>query len=117
MPPVKRLFGPMFISMGVLHFAVPKPFMAIMPDYLPAHKELVQLSGVFEGVAGAATMVPRTRRFGRLLSVATLLGVFPANVNMALHPERYPLVPGGRAALVARLPFQGLFIWWALKAE
>ncbi|MEV4423032.1 hypothetical protein AB0L40_24085 [Patulibacter sp. NPDC049589] len=117
MPPIERLFGPMFITAGILHFAIPKPFESIVPDYLPAHKELVQLSGVVEGVAGAATMVPRTRRFGRLLSVATLIGVFPSNVNMALHPERYPQVPGGRAALIARLPLQGLLIWWAAKAE
>lgn len=117
MPPIKRLFGPMFITAGILHFAIPKPFEAIVPDYLPAHKELVQLSGVVEGVAGAATMIPRTRRFGRALSVATLLGVFPSNINMAVHPERYPQVPGGRAALIARLPLQGLLIWWATKAE
>lgn len=117
MLPIRRLFGPFFITAGVLHFAVPKPFEAIVPDYLPAHRELVQLSGLVEGVAGAATMIPRTRRFGRLLSAATLIGVFPSNVNMALHPEKYPVVPGGRPVLLARLPLQGLLIWWALRAE
>jgi len=116
MPHVTRFFGPFFLSAGILHFVIPKPFESMVPDYLPAHKELVQISGVVEGVAGIATMVPRTRRFGRLLSVATLVGVFPSNVNMALHPEKYP-VPGGRAALLARLPLQGLLIWWAAKAR
>jgi len=116
MPHVTRFFGPFFLSAGILHFVIPKPFESMVPDYLPAHKELVQVSGVVEGVAGIATMVPRTRRFGRLLSVATLVGVFPSNVNMALHPEKYP-VPGGRAALLARLPLQGLLIWWAAKAR
>ena len=39
----------------------------------------------------------------------SLLAVFPANVNMALHPERYDsLAP---ALLWARLPVQGLFAW------
>lgn len=115
MLPVRRLFGPMFVTAGILHFAIPKPFESIVPDYLPAHRELVQLSGVVEIVAGAATMHPRTRRWGRLLSVATLLGVFPSNVNMALHPERYP-VPGGRRMLLARLPLQGLLVLWARRA-
>jgi uncharacterized membrane protein len=115
MPSITRFFGPFFISAGIAHFVIPKPFESMVPDYLPAHKELVQLSGVVEGVAGVATMIPSTRRFGRALSIATLLGVFPANVNMALHPEKYP-VPGGQAALIARLPLQGLLIWWAAKA-
>jgi uncharacterized membrane protein len=35
---------------------------------------------------------------------------------MALHPERYRKVPGGRAALLARLPFQAVFIAWAWAA-
>jgi uncharacterized membrane protein len=112
-----RLFGPFFVSAGIAHFVIPKAFESMVPDYLPSPKALVQVSGVVEGVAGVATMVPRTRRFGRLLSIATLVGVFPANVNMALHPEKYPQVPGGQPALIARLPLQGLLIWWAAKAR
>jgi uncharacterized membrane protein len=49
-----------------------------------------------------------------LWSIATLVGVFPANVHMALHPERYRKVP--KAALYARLPVQGLFVAWAYAA-
>jgi uncharacterized membrane protein len=35
--------------------------------------------------------------------------VYPANVEMALNPERYPKIPV--AALWARLPLQFLFGW------
>jgi uncharacterized membrane protein len=48
--------------------------------------------------------------------MATLAAVFPANVHMALHPERYPRIPGGRPALIARLPIQAVFIAWARAA-
>ena len=48
--------------------------------------------------------------------IALLLAVFPANVHMALHPGEYEDVPGGRAALWARLPFQGVFIWMVRAA-
>jgi uncharacterized membrane protein len=41
--------------------------------------------------------------------IATLVAVFPANLHMAPHPERYARIP--RWALYARLPFQALFIW------
>ncbi len=113
---VRRAFGPFFVVAGVMHFVTPKTYEAIMPDYLPAHRELVYASGVAEIVGGAATMHPRTRRFGAWFSAATLVGVFPANLHMALHPERYPQVPGGRRSLVLRLPFQLAFLAWAFAA-
>ena len=116
MPSVRRLFGPFFVVAGVLHFVTPKTYESIMPDYLPRHRELVYASGVVEIVAGAATMHPGTRRFGSLLGIATLVGVFPANLHMATNPDRYPQIPGGRKALYARLPLQLLLIAWARAA-
>jgi uncharacterized membrane protein len=113
---VRRLFGILFTLAGVLHFARPHWYEAIMPDYLPAHRELVYASGAAEIAGGLGTLHPRTRRAASWWSVATLVAVFPANVHMALHPERYPDVPGGAAALYARLPLQALFVAWALAA-
>jgi len=110
-----RLFGPVFIFAGIMHFVIPRTYEAIMPEYLPAHRELVYASGVAEIIGGAATMHPRTRRLGSVFSILTLVAVFPANVNMALNPDRYE-VPGGTAALWGRLPLQLLFIAWARAA-
>jgi uncharacterized membrane protein len=102
---------------GVLHFARPRIFEAIMPPYLPAHRELVYASGACEIAGGLGTLHPRTRSAAGLLLAATMVGVFPANVHMALHPERYKTLPGGRPALYARLPLQAAFIWWSLRAR
>ncbi|MDW5592901.1 hypothetical protein VSS74_01030 [Conexibacter stalactiti] len=113
---MRRLFGPVFVFTGILHFAKPRIYESIMPDWLPAHRELVYASGVAEIVAGAATLHPRTRRAGGWLSIATLVAVFPANLHMALHPERYRAIPGGQVALLARLPLQLLLIAWAHAA-
>jgi uncharacterized membrane protein len=110
-----RLFGPFFVFAGVMHFAIPRTYEAIVPDWLPARRALVQASGVAEIAGGLAVLHPRTRRAGSVFSIATLLAVFPANVHMALHPERYR-VPGGRRSLYARLPVQLLFIAWARAA-
>jgi uncharacterized membrane protein len=110
-----RLFGPFFVFAGVMHFVVPRTYEAIVPDYLPAHKELVQASGVAEIAGGLGVMHPRTRRLASWWSVATLIAVFPANLHMALNPDKYK-VPGGRTALYLRLPVQLLFIAWALAA-
>jgi uncharacterized membrane protein len=111
-----RSFGRMFIFAGIMHFVIPKTYESIMPDYLPAHHELVLASGVAEIVSGAAVLNPSTRRLGSKLSIATLIAVFPANLHMALHPERYKDIPGGRPALLGRLPLQLLLIAWARAA-
>ncbi len=76
-----------------------------MPGYLPAHRELVYASGVAEIVGGAGVLHPKTRRAAGWWLIATLLAVFPANVEMAVHAERFKQFP--RAALWARLPLAG----------
>jgi uncharacterized membrane protein len=105
-----------FIFAGVMHFVIPRTYESIVPDYLPAHRALVYASGVAEIAGGTGMLHPRTRLIASWWSIATLIAVFPANVHMALHPERYRTIPGGRPALIARLPFQALFIAWALAA-
>src|SRR3954463_13204696 len=94
----RRLFGPFFVFAGVMHFVIPRAYAAIVPPRLPARKAIVYASGVAEIAGGAGTLHPRTRKAASAWSVATLLAVFPANVHMALHPERYP-GPRGRGAL------------------
>jgi uncharacterized membrane protein len=74
----------------------------------------VYASGVAEIAGGAGVLHPRTRTAAAWWSVATLVAVFPANLHMALNPERYKNIP--RAGLYARLPVQLLFIAWALAA-
>ena len=100
-----RLFaGPVMIAAGVNHFVMPRTYEAIMPDALPAHRELVLLSGLAELLGGLGTLHPATRRAAGWWLIAVLVAVFPANVHMALHPERYTQLP--HAALLARLPLQ-----------
>jgi uncharacterized membrane protein len=108
--------GPVMTFAGVMHFLRPRWYIRIMPPYLPAHRELVYASGVAEIAGALGTMHPRTRKPAGLFLMATLIAVFPANVHMAVNADRFEDVPGGRAALIARLPFQALFVWWVWKA-
>jgi uncharacterized membrane protein len=112
---LRTLCGPFFLAAGALHFARPMMYEAIMPDYLPGHRALVYASGAAEILGGAALIHPATRRPGGRWLIATLVAVFPANVWMAQHPERYR-VPCGRAALIARLPLQALLVAWVRAA-
>jgi uncharacterized membrane protein len=113
---LRALAGPFFVLNGLMHLAAPRTYLPMMPPYLPRHRELVYASGVAELVGGAGLMSPATRRIAGWWLIATLIAVFPANVHMAQHPERFPKVPGGAASLRARLPFQAVFIAWVRAA-
>src|SRR4051794_41690051 len=86
-----RVLGLTFVATGVLHFLRPRMYEAIMPRYLPAHRELVYASGVAE-LAGGAGGLAGGSRAGWFL-IATLIAIFPAHVEMAVHAERFHRIP------------------------
>src|SRR4051795_3890944 len=99
-----------WIVAGIMHFVIPRQYEAIVPASLDRwRKEIVVASGVAEIAGGLLILRASTRRAGRWWSLATLAAVYPANIEMALTPERYPKIP--QAALWARLPLQLVFGW------
>ena len=112
-----RWLGATFIFTGTLHFLRPKMYEAIMPPYIPAPAEMVAVSGAAEIAGGVAALFPRLHPFARLWLLALLVAVFPANVHMAVNPEYVKGLPDiPRWLLWARLPVQGLFAAWVLRA-
>ena len=109
----RAVLGVTFLVTGALHFLRPRMYEAIMPRYLPAHRELVYASGVAEIAGGVGVLHPRTRRLAGWWLIATLLAIFPANVEMAVHAERFKQFP--EPLLWARLPLQGALIAWVYK--
>jgi uncharacterized membrane protein len=114
----RHWFGPFFMVAGTMHFVVPRFYEASIPDQLSTwRRELVFWSGVAEILGGLGVLFPKTRRAASWWSVATLAIVFPANLHMALRPERYAeRVPGGQLGLWLRLPVQLPLIAWARAA-
>jgi uncharacterized membrane protein len=88
-----------------------------MPDYLPAHRALVLVSGAAEIAGGVGVLLPQSmlpvRRAAAWGIVVLLIAVMPANVWMVQHSERYPGVP--LWALWVRLPLQVVLMWWAWR--
>ena len=115
---VKRLsllsLAAFFIAAGSNHFANPDFYFGIMPPYLPAHRELVYLSGFFEILGGIAVLVPGVRVLAGWGLILLLLAVYPANLHMAIHPELFPDLPA--FGLYARLPLQVPLVAWAYWA-
>ncbi len=107
-----------FLSGGIGHFVFTDFFVSAMPNYLSHHSELVIISGVFEILGAIGILIPKTRLWAGYGLIALIIAVYPANINMALHPDRYKDLSA--LFLYIRLPFQFLFIWfvwWAIKPE
>ena len=83
-----------------------------MPDYLPAHRELVYASGVAEIVGGAGVLHPQDAPRRGL--VADRDAASPSSRRTSrwrCTPERFKQFP--EPLLWARLPLQGVLIAWA----
>ena len=108
---MKWLLGLAFIAAGANHFVTTDFYVSIMPPYLPAHLQLVYVSGALEIAAGTMLLQPRLQAFGAWSIIAIAVAVFPANLHMALNAPAFPQF--SEAALWLRLPLQALIIAWA----
>ncbi len=115
---IKRLsllwLAAFFVAAGSNHFVNPDFYLGVMPPYLPAHRELVYLSGFFEILGGLAVLVPGVRVLAGWGLTLLLLAVYPANLHMALHPELFPDLAA--LGLYVRLPLQIPLVAWAYWA-
>ncbi|MCY0919144.1 hypothetical protein OS965_13270 [Streptomyces sp. H27-G5] len=99
---------------AVAHAVAPKQFDATVPRSLPGSpRQWTYASGVVELALAAGVAHPRTRRVAAMATAAFFVGVFPANVKMAVDARgRSPAV---QAAALARLPLQVPLVLWARK--
>jgi uncharacterized membrane protein len=105
------VLGMFFIAAGANHFVHPGFYTRIVPSWLPSARLLVATSGACEMLGGLGVFFPVTRRAAGVGLIALLVAVFPANVQMAQHPELYADI-GSAAAFYARLPIQAVLIAW-----
>ncbi|MFE6843960.1 hypothetical protein [Streptomyces sp. NPDC057686] len=106
------LLAGLLATAGVAHAVVPKQFDATVPSSLPGTpRQWTYASGVAELALAAGVAHPRTRRVAALAAAAFFVGVFPANVKMAVDARRRS--PAVRAVTIARLPLQVPLVLWA----
>jgi uncharacterized membrane protein len=99
---------------GTLHFLRPRPFDTIVPRSLPgSQRAWTYASGVAELAVAAAIVNPGTRRWGGLAAAGLFVGVFPANVKMAVDWRKAS--PVKRAIAYGRLPLQLPLVLWGAK--
>lgn len=98
---------------GLGHLGAAKMYEAMMPPWVPAHRALVLISGVFEIVLGLGLLFDQTQRAAAWGLIALFIAVFPANVHMAINTLPLNGKPVPTWVLWFRLPFQLVFIGWA----
>lgn len=109
----KYVFAFLLILAGIMHFVRPKFYLKIMPTYLPSHHVLVILSGIAEIICGVLLLFSATQNLGACFTIALLIAVFPANIEMAR--KYYAKKKKGFWLTILRLPLQILLIWWAFQ--
>lgn len=97
-----------YVSTGITHFIEPQRsgLEAIVPAAIPWPGAAVTASGAAEFAIAAGLIVPATRRWAAVASIALLIALFPANVVAAGgvdHPSAPSTPLGLRAALQAVL--------------
>ncbi|MFJ8652921.1 hypothetical protein ACIRNU_11290 [Streptomyces rochei] len=106
------LLAGLLATAGAAHFARPRVFDAIVPRGLPGPpRAWTYVSGAAELALAAGVALPRTRRAAALATAAFFVGVFPANVKMAVDWRHRPTPQ--RAAAYGRLPVQVPLVLWA----
>lgn len=105
----------MFLVSGVLHLVSPAGFLFLMPPFLDEGLSyfLIYASGVAELICAVGLLL--RARWAPLLTVATLLAVWPANIWFAIDQLGNPDTTMVVIAWL-RLPLQLPLMWWAWKS-
>ena len=106
------LMSIMYIFAGIMHFVKPKMYMRIMPRYLPAHKQLVLLSGLAEILLGIGLLSTSTRN-ASVYGIVIMLLIFLL-VHFYMLSSKKAAAGISRWILIARIPLQFVLVWWAL---
>ena len=97
---------------GTAHFTSTDLMMEMMPDFLPAKREIVYFTGVCELLAVFGLLWNKTAKTTSVLLIIFFIAVLPANVIGSLKQVRLGGMENGAIYLFFRIPLQILFILW-----
>ena len=102
----------MLIATGVSHFTNTQEMIEIMPDFVPAKREIVYVTGVCELLAVIGLLWSRTARLTSIVLIIFFVLVLPANIAGSLKQVQFGGMEYGASYLLVRIPLQIFFIWW-----
>lgn len=103
----------MFVMIGFVHLRKPEQLTYMIANFLPNARTIILLSGLAEIGLGLGLLFSETRFWAAWGLIILLIGLFPANINVAVN-QLPP--PGGLPAkpwyVWSRLLFQPVYIFW-----
>jgi len=102
----------MLVATGVSHFTNTDLMVAMMPDFMPAKRELVYFTGVCELAAVIGLVWNKTARLASVLLIVFFVLVLPANIAGSMKSVSFGGMEYGPLYLLLRVPMQLFFIWW-----
>jgi uncharacterized membrane protein len=102
----------MLIATGIAHFTNTEEMIAMMPDFIPAKRELVYFTGVCELLAVPGLLWSKTAKLTSVFLLIFFVLILPANIAGSLKQVQFGGMEYGPLYLLFRVPLQILFIWW-----
>lgn len=113
---LRWLLAAIYLVAGFAHLYAPDAFLGIVPEWVPAPRSVVFVTGLCECVGALALLTARWRRLAGIMLAIYAACVFPANLKHAFeHVVVWP-IPDSWWYHAPRLAFQPVFVWWALFA-
>ena len=103
----------MLIVTGIAHFTNTAEMIEMMPDLLPAKREIVYFTGICELLAVVGLLWDKTAKLTAVLLMIFFLAVLPANIAGSLKAVNFGGMEYGAWYLAFRIPLQIFLIWWA----
>ena len=102
---------------GSLHFLLGDVVESAVPRWVPGRRAMVYISGALEVLC--AVGLARRQRWAPPLTVAVLLAIWPANIQMALDAGsgRFTGIFDSPVLMWLRVPLQVPLMWVAWRAR
>ncbi len=102
----------MLVVTGVAHFTNTQQMIDIMPDFIPAKREMIYFTGVCELLAVVGLIWNKTARLASIMLIIFFVLILPANIAGSLKEVQFAGMEYGAMYLLFRIPLQVFFIWW-----
>lgn len=100
-----------YIFAGVMHFIKPAFYHKVMPDFLPAHGQLIFWSGVAEVACGMGMLFTATKNIALWGIILMLCSFFLIHIPMLWDEKIAGKFPYW--LIILRIPLQFGLIYWA----
>lgn len=102
----------MLIATGIAHFLNTDSMVQMMPDFMPAKRELVYFTGVCELLAVVGLLWEKFAKLTAIMLIIFFIAILPANIIGSLKEVQFGGMENGVMYLFFRIPLQILFIGW-----